>query len=74
MDEADVKFAADELRKLIGFQIVDTVVSGDWGSYGFIVQRDPCGESIVKKACWIDCDPEGNGPGWISVEEIKEHA
>ncbi len=69
MFHEDVKFAADELKKLIGWQIVDTVMTPDNESYGFIVQKDPHGEPIERKVCWVDCDPEGNGPGWISVQE-----
>ena len=65
----DVTFAADQLKQLVGFQIVDTVMTEDGESYGFIVQRDQHGKSIERKVCWIDCDPEGNGPGWVSIQE-----
>jgi len=65
MFHEDVTYAADELKKLVGYQIVDTVVTEDGESYGFVVAKD----GADKKACWVDCDPEGNGPGWISIQE-----
>jgi len=26
----------------------------------------------AKKVCWVDCDPEGNGPGWLQIEEKED--
>ena len=64
MFSEDVTYAANELKKLVGGTIVDTVMSfPDNESYGFVVEKD--GKRIY---CWVDCDPEGNGPGWISME------
>jgi len=71
MFHEDVTYAADQLKQLVGFQIVDTVVTPDGDSYGFVVQRDPHGKPIERKVCWVDCDPEGNGPGWLQIEEQK---
>ena len=65
MFEADVKFAADELKKLVGGKITDTVMTKDNENYGFVVEA----EDGTKKVCWVDCDPEGNGPGFISIQE-----
>ena len=73
MYNEDVLFAAKELRKLIGFKIVDTVITEDKDSYGFVVERADEIEAHVlgrdRKVCWVDCDPEGNGPGWLQIEE-----
>lgn len=63
MYHEDVKYAADLLKALIGWKIVATTITPDNESYGFVAQK---GES--RKICWIDCDPEGNGPGWLQIE------
>jgi len=65
----DVKYAADQLKALVGWRIVATMVTEDGESYGFVVERDPHGKPIERKKCWVDCDPEGNGPGWIQIED-----
>jgi NADPH-dependent glutamate synthase beta subunit-like oxidoreductase len=72
MYDKDVTYAADQLKSLVGYQIVDTVITSDGESYGFVVQKDPHGEPVEKKVCWVDCDPEGNGPGWLQIEELKD--
>ena len=61
---SEVKCFAGELKQLIGGKITDTVVTEDEESYGFVVEKDG-----AKKVCWVDCDPEGNGPGFVSIEE-----
>ena len=68
----DVSFAVEELEKLVGYQIVGTTVTPGREFYGFIVQKDPHGEAVDKKTCWVDRDPEGNGPGWIQIEDYRE--
>jgi len=65
----DVTYAAEQLKKLIGGTITDTVMTPDSESYGFVVEKD--GNATV---CWVDCDPEGNGAGWISMEKQKKSA
>lgn len=76
MYSEDVTFAADQLKKLVGYEIIDTVVTPDGESYGFVVARaDAVEEQVLgadKKVCWVDCDPEGNGPGWLQIEEMKD--
>ena len=75
MFSGDVTFAADQLKQLVGFKIVDTVITPDSDSYGFVVERADEIETHVlgpdRKVCWVDCDPEGNGPGWLQIEEQK---
>lgn len=69
MYNEDVKYAADRLMdELVGFTIVGVVMSHDPESYGFRVQRPRGGTKVEKKVVWVDCDPEGNGPGWLSIE------
>lgn len=69
MHSEDVKYAAEHLKQLIGFKIVDTVTTPDNESYGFVVERKALKKPYAKKVCWVDCDPEGNGPGWLQIEE-----
>ena len=64
MYHEDVKYAVDLLKALVGWQIVATTITPDNESYGFVVQK---GKS--RKVCWVDCDPEGNGPGWLQIED-----
>lgn len=54
-------------------QIRDTIVGGkiraafttpDGGSFGFRV-----GNGDKEFDVWVDCDPEGNGPGHLNIEE-----
>ena len=56
------------IKKLMGWQIVGAALSGDHESFGFVISRDPHGKPIQRKTVWVDCDAEGNGPGWLSVE------
>ena len=60
----DVTFAADLLKPLVGYKILATTITPDSSSYGFVVEK---GKS--RKTCWVDCDPEGNGPGWLQIED-----
>ena len=70
----EVDFFAGEIKQLIGFTIVDVVVTKDKESWGFIVERQPVPgvSKLAEKICWVDCDPEGNGPGFIKVEEAPK--
>jgi hypothetical protein len=61
----DVSYAAEELKQLVGGKITETVMTEDKESYGFVVKT----KGGAEKVCWIDCDPEGNGPGWVSIQE-----
>jgi hypothetical protein len=63
MFSEDVTYAANELKKLVGGTIVATTITEDKESYGFVVERKG-----KRTTCWVDCDPEGNGPGWIQME------
>jgi hypothetical protein len=68
----DVEFMVKEINtKLGGFQIKGAVISDDKESFGFVVWSDPHGKPIVRKTVWVDCDAEGNGPGWLSIEKQK---
>ena len=61
----DAKYSAEEINKrLVGGKITDVVVTPDNDAFGFIVKR-PKEPALV---CWVDCDPEGNGPGFLNIE------
>ena len=66
MNEANCKFMAAEIgEKLAGRTITGAVLSSDGEGFGFRVDNGEEGGSAV---VWVDCDPEGNGPGWLSIE------
>ena len=66
MFNGDVKFAVDQSnKKLIGTQVVGTILTPDEEAWGLQVRTQDGNELLV----WVDCDPEGNGPGWLQIEE-----
>ena len=65
MWKEDMFYAVERINKsLIGATITSALISEDDSSYGFIVNKN--GQDMV---VWVDCDPEGNGPGWLSFED-----
>jgi hypothetical protein len=71
MRSEDVEHAAEHLHQLIGFKIVEVMRTEDSSSYGFIVEGPRVRGKIKRKECWVDRDPEGNGPGWLQIENQK---
>jgi hypothetical protein len=66
MFSEDVEYAADNVvGPLVGFKITGVALDKENESYGLVIER---GKS--KKIAWVDCDPEGNGPGWLQVEDV----
>lgn len=65
----DVEYAKEQCKKLIGYQITGICEDLENESYGLVVERINPKDAHDKKLCWIDMDPEGNGPGWIQVED-----
>lgn len=65
---SNAEYMAEEIgKKLIGCRITGALISDDGESFGFRVENGgPDGPIAV----WVDCDPEGNGPGWLSIEEV----
>ncbi len=67
---SEIDFLVDIINdKLVGSVITGAAVSADKESFGFIFAKDPHNMPVEKKVCWIDMDAEGNGPGWISIED-----
>lgn len=64
MFKSDIEYGATQIKeKLVGTKIIDAIISDDEGSYGFRVEAPDGRTGIV----WVDCDPEGNGPGWLAL-------
>ena len=61
--EAELK----QLHPLVGGTLTAALDGGD--SFGFRVQT-PDGRSFD---VWVDCDPEGNGPGHLNLETPSAH-
>ena len=60
--EAEVKQA----QKLVGYQVVGVCRTANQDSFGLIVRKGSRTLNV-----WVDCDPEGNGPGHLNLEVEK---
>ena len=58
--EAEIKQA----QRLVGARVMAVCNTPDFSSFGLQFQ---CGKKTV--VAWVDCDPEGNGPGHLNLEE-----
>lgn len=69
--KGDAEYALKKANeKLIGASIVGTATNGaeyDEYCWGLVVEKN--GQKLV---CWIDADPEGNGPGFMQIEELED--
>jgi len=54
--------AAQIKKRLLGGTITKTLLSEDGKTFGFQVQK--AGKTLD---IWVDQDPEGNGPGHLSI-------
>ncbi len=62
--------AAQVNEKLRGVTIRNAVISEDKEAFGFEVVRKAKGRGNYDVfTVWVDCDAEGNGPGWLSMED-----
>jgi hypothetical protein len=60
--EAEIKQA----KRLVGFTVEGVCHTEDGASFGLALRR---GKERLN--VWVDCDPEGNGPGHLQIEEPK---
>lgn len=67
----DVKYMADQIgEQLAGTQIKGAIVDSEAEAFGFQVVRKIEGRGNYEVLnVWVMCDAEGNGPGWLSIEE-----
>lgn len=57
----DNEYMIERIKKeMLGRTIIEAVMSSNEESYGFKLDND--------LVVWVDCDAEGNGPGWLSME------
>jgi hypothetical protein len=61
--EAEVK----NIQPLIGGVITGAITAGESECFGFSVTASTGQRYNV----WVDCDPEGNGPGHLEIEKDK---
>ncbi len=55
--------------------IRNAVLSEDKESFGFEIVRKAKGRgNYTVHTIWVDCDAEGNGPGWLSTDDPEEFA
>ena len=67
----DAKYMIDRvIPELIGATIVGAVIDENDEFYGLRLALPGKTDHVA----WINCDAEGNGPGWIDVAEIEESA
>ena len=58
------QFQAKEINeKLSGATIVNATIDSNGETFGFIVERNGKTFNV-----WVDCDAEGNGPGWLAID------
>jgi len=62
----DSRFFIDEYKQLIGKTIKGIAVSQnlDFQDIGL--------EFMDGTVAWVQCDPEGNGPGFLAIDNAKE--
>jgi hypothetical protein len=50
----------------VGFTVEDAHLSEDGETFALTLRRGKQWLTV-----WVDCDPEGNGPGHLQIEEPK---
>lgn len=79
--KSDIEWLVKEkLTPLAGGRIVQIIFNDvdeslpedfqDWDEAGFIVEM-PKSRGGQRYALFLSADPEGNGPGWVDVQELK---
>ena len=56
------------IPELTGLTITGGAVDDTGEFWGFVVEGKQ-GQKTVKKVVFVNCDPEGNGPGFLEIEE-----
>jgi hypothetical protein len=54
--------------ELTGLTITGGAVDDTGEFWGFVVEGKKAGKT-VKKVVFVLCDPEGNGPGWLEIND-----
>jgi hypothetical protein len=54
--------------ELVGLTITGGAVDSSGEYWGFTAERKR-GRQTEKKVIFVNCDPEGNGPGFLEIQE-----
>ena len=63
---SNVEAEVEQAKQLVGFTVEGVCHTNDFESFGLTLRRGK-----HRLTVWVDCDPEGNGPGHLSIEEAK---
>jgi hypothetical protein len=61
-----VQAEIEQAKRLVGFTIEGVCQTDDGESFGLRLRR---GKHHIN--VWVDCDPEGNVPGHLAIEEVS---
>lgn len=61
-----VEAEIDQAKRLVGFIVEGVCHTEDGESFGLTLRRGQ-----ERMSVWVDCDPEGNGPGHLAIEEVR---
>ena len=64
MDNTTVMAEVEQARQLVGFTVESICHTEDFASFGIQFRQGK-----KRLTAWVDCDPEGNGPGHLNIEE-----
>lgn len=59
-----IEYECAQIEQLIGFTITSPMEDPDQEYFGF-----QCKKGKTVKNVWVNCDPEGNGPGHLNIED-----
>jgi len=67
----DQNYMIDEIsKKLVGGRIENPFQDPEGEFFGFHV-RMPGQTDEQRLQVWVQCDAEGNGPGWLNIETVQ---
>jgi hypothetical protein len=61
---SQVEAEVEQARRLVGLTVTGVCHTADFESFGLTLRR-----GLKTLNVWVDCDPEGNGPGHLNIEE-----
>lgn len=61
-----VEAEIEQAKRLVGFTVEGVCHTEDGESFGLTLRRGK-----ERMNVWVDCDPEGNGPGHLAIEEVQ---
>jgi hypothetical protein len=61
-----VEAELEQAKRLVGFTVAGVCHTQDGESFGLTLRRGQ-----ERMTVWVDCDPEGNGPGHLAIEEVR---